>query len=656
MGLFYLQGEAMKVKYLLLSILALALSTSISASELIEGFAKHSAYHQVVLSPDGKHYAVTVTNKDGKRTILILDRATNKQVGSLSWRGREIPNSVVWLNNERVAIEVGIKVNALDQPLLTGEYVAMNIDGSRKMVLHGLRKETKRNKRRSKAAMGQMFITDLLPEEPDYVNILTIPNGESFAELKRINVYTGREKRLAKSPLKGGGMLADHNGNARFAVGIESVEGINKTVVYYKKTKDSDWELFDRYDEDLGSISPLAFDANNEKVYVLSNYNRETKAIYALDLQTKKLELVSQNERVDVQTMDFGPKRQLYAVHYEPDYSSIDVLDPNHPLGKWYPAFIKSFNGAKVSIVSSTYDMTEMVVQVESDKDPGSYYVFNSKTGNLSLLMKSKPWLDTKKMGSTEAFSFKARDGKTIYGFITLPKGKETNLPLIVIPHGGPHGPRDYWTFDDDVQLLASHGYAVLRVNFRGSGGYGKEYQSSGYRKWGSAIMDDITDGVNWAIAQNIADKDRLCIYGASFGGYSALMGPVREPDLYKCAIGYVGVYDMDLLFKTGDVPESQYGTNFLKKVIGEDRAQIEAFSPARHVDKIKSAVFIVHGEKDQRAHFDHALLLRDKFEQANKPYQWLTKPKEGHGFYNEDNRLDLYNQMLAFFEKHIGK
>lgn len=648
----------MKINTILVWLLLVVLSTQVNASKMIEGFAKHTAYHQVVLSPDGKHFAVTVTNSEGERTILVLDRSTNQQIGSLSWDGREIPNRVVWLNNERIAIEVALKVNALDQPVLTGEYVAMNIDGSKKIILHGMRKKAKRNKSKSKASMGQMFITDLLPDEPKFVNVLTIPIGESYAELKRINIYTGREKRLAKSPIKGGGMLADHNGNARFAVGIEDDNGTNKTVVYYRQKADSEWQLFDKYNEDLGIITPLAFDARNEKVFVSSNINRETKAIYSLDLATKKLNLVSENERVDVAGTDFGPNRRLYAVHYEPDYSDVDVIDKEHPLGKWYPAFIKSFKGAKVSIVSSTQDMTEMVILVETDKDPGSYYVFNSVTGKLTLLMKSKPWLESDKLGTTEAFSFTARDGKTIYGFITLPKGKDKNLPMIVMPHGGPHGPRDNWTYgtNDDVQLLASHGYAVLRVNFRGSGGYGKKYQSSGYRKWGSAIMDDITDGVKWAVSQGIADESRLCIYGASFGGYSALMAPVREPELYKCAIGYVGVYDMDLLFKTGDVPESQYGTNFLKKVIGEDRAEIEAFSPARHVDKIKAAVFIVHGEKDERAHYDHALLLRDKFEQANKPYKWLTKPKEGHGFYNEENRLDLYNQMLDFLEKHIGK
>lgn len=648
----------MKTHIILVWLFLAMLSMQVHASKMIEGFAKHTAYHQVVLAPDGKHFAVTVTNNEGKRTILILERSTNQKVGSLSWSGREIPNRVVWLNNERIGIEVALKVNALDQPVLTGEYVAMNIDGSKKIILHGMRKKAKRNKSKSKASMGQMFITDLLPDEPNFVNVLTTPIGESYAELKRINIYTGREKRLAKSPLKGGGMLADHNGNARFAVGIEDDNGSNKTVVYYKQKADSEWQLFDKYNEDQGGITPLAFDAKNEKVYVSSNINRQTKAIYSLDLVTKELNLVSENGRVDVAGMDFGPNRRLYAVHYEPDYSEVDVIDKKHPLGKWYPSFIKSFKGAKVSIVSSTQDMTEMVILVETDKDPGSYYVFNSATGKLTLLMKSKPWLESDKLGTTEAFSFTARDGKTIYGFITLPKGKDKNLPMIVMPHGGPHGPRDHWTYgtNDDVQLLASHGYAVLRVNFRGSGGYGKKYQSSGYRKWGSTIMDDITDGVKWAVSQGIADESRLCIYGASFGGYSALMAPVREPELYKCAIGYVGVYDMDLLFKTGDVPESQYGTNFLKKVIGEDKAEIEAFSPARHVDKIKAAVFIVHGEKDERAHYDHALLLRDKFEQANKPYKWLTKPKEGHGFYKEENRLDLYNQILDFLEKHIGK
>lgn len=619
----------------------------------VEHFAKHARYHNIVLSPDGKHIAASVSNAEGKRSVIILDRKTNTLQGTLSWSGSEIPFSVYWLNNERIGVDVGDKHGSRDAPYRTGEVVAMNIDGSKKKMLFGMRKM---RGQLVNPTFEQMYITDFRHDEPKYVTVLTVPaSGKSKAKLHKLNVYSGKMKRLAVSPTVGGSLLADNNGVARFATGSMAEDGINVSTIYYREDAKSDWEMLDKYDPDNGYMSPIVFSKDNSKVYVRSNLDSPVTGIYSYDIKTKKRTPVAVHETVDVQTLNFGTQGLLYAAHFEPDYSKVEVIDKTHPIGKWYPAFVKSFRGAKVSITSSTLAMDELTIHVQSDKDPGSFYLFNTKTQKLELLMKAKPWLDQSLLGSTEAFKFKARDGKEIYGYLTLPKGKDANLPMIVLPHGGPHGPRDFWTYDDDAQFLATRGYAVLKVNFRGSGGYGREFQRSGYRQWGGEIMDDITDAAHWAIKQGIANKDRMCIYGASFGGYASLMSVVKEPDLYKCALGYVGVYDMDLLHTTGDISQRDTGTNFLDRVVGHDKAQLDEYSPARHVKKIKADLFIVHGEKDIRAHYDHALFLREKLDEAKIPYQWLTKPKEAHGFYDEGNRKELYEKMIKFFDKNIG-
>lgn len=651
----------MKSKLIQLSLVAALIGASpiISAKQTnstlpaIEDFARHAQYHNIEISPDGKYFAAEVTNVEGKRIVAILDRKSGKISSAFNFKGDEFPMGFMWLNNERVAVSVALKTGSRDQPVGTGNIIAMNVDGSKFQTIIGpLSPEP------SPAATR---ILSYLPDDDRHILIAEVPFSRepTFTYAYKLNIYTGKKRKILKAPAKssmqGSSLLADHDGEIRFATTLTAEGEKNLIDIYYREGKNEDWSHWEQFEDSGSSMRPLSFSSDNKSIYVQSSLGRKTTAIYKYDLATKTKTLISSNDKVDVADLDFGPNRNLFAAHYEPDYSHVDIIDETHPLGKWYPSFIKAFNGAKVRINSATADMSLMTIKVESDKEPGAFYTFNTKTKKLMPAFKAKPWLSKDYMGTTEAFAIKARDGLDIHGYITIPKGKTKNLPMIVLPHGGPHGPRDYWTYDDDVQLLASRGYAVLKVNFRGSGGYGPDFMEKGYKQWGENIMNDITDSVNWAVAQGIADKDRMCIYGASFGGYASLMSVVKEPDLYKCALGYVGVYDMQILHEKGDVPGSIYGKNFLNRVIGDDPEQLDKFSPARHVEKIKADLFIVHGEKDVRAHFDHALDLKAKLEKAGIPFQWFTKEKEGHGFYDENNRAELYEKMLVFFDKNIG-
>lgn len=255
------------------------------------------------------------------------------------------------------------------------------------------------------------------------------------------------------------------------------------------------------------------------------------------------------------------------------------------------------------------------------------------------------------------AVTFTARDGLEIPAYLSVPPGEAKDLPFIVLPHGGPHGPRDYWSWNPEAQFFASHGYAVLQVNFRGSGGLGREFETAGYRKWGREMQDDLTDATLWAVEQGIADPERLCIYGASYGGYAALMGAVREPDLYKCAVGYVGVYDISYMFEEGDYLDNdrKASLTIMELFHGTDEADWRARSPVYNVDKIKADLMIVTGKKDRRVPFEHHKRLVKALDEAGKSYETLIENKEAHGFYDVDNRVELYNRMLKFFDRNIG-
>lgn len=227
---------------------------------------------------------------------------------------------------------------------------------------------------------------------------------------------------------------------------------------------------------------------------------------------------------------------------------------------------------------------------------------------------------------------------------------------MVVMPHGGPHGPYDEWGYDPDVQLLASNGYAVLQVNFRGSGGYGQDFEAMGYQKWGREMQDDITDATLWAINERIADPDRICIAGASYGGYASLMAVVREPDLYQCAIPIAGVYSLPMMRKKGDYRRNRRASNvFLDDYLGRDEDDLIARSPAYHVDQIKADLFFIHGTEDVRVPIDQAEFVRDQLDDAGISYEWMERD-EGHGFTQLENRRDMYEAILMFLDQHIGE
>jgi dipeptidyl aminopeptidase/acylaminoacyl peptidase len=224
---------------------------------------------------------------------------------------------------------------------------------------------------------------------------------------------------------------------------------------------------------------------------------------------------------------------------------------------------------------------------------------------------------------------------------------------MVQIIHGGPHGPRDFWGWNREAQFLASRGYAVVSVNFRGSGGYGKAFEESGYLEWGGKMINDMTDATLWMVENGYADKDRLCVYGGSYGGYGTLQSLVREPDLYKCGIGYVGVYDLFEMKKAGDIPKRESGRKFLDRVLGTDDARLRAFSPALNVEKIKADLFIAHGSDDVRVPMEQYESLSSNLKRMNKPYISMIRD-EGHGYQLDQNKRDFYTQMEQFLSRNL--
>ena len=329
-------------------------------------------------------------------------------------------------------------------------------------------------------------------------------------------------------------------------------------------------------------------------------------------------------------------------------------FDETSETARLYRKLERSFPGHSVLITSGTRDGRLKVVHIWNDTSPGDFYLFNTETNAADLIFSRRSWLDPATLAPSESVALKARDGLPLHGYLTRPRGSRGPLPLVVMPHGGPIGIFDRWEIDDEAQMLARAGYAVLRLNFRGSGNYGRAHMQAGAREWGGAMQDDLTDATRWAIEQKIADPQRICLYGASYGGYAALMGVAREPALYRCAAGYVGVYDLELMHRQKSRHAKWLG-NYMDDWVGDERAALADISPTKLATKIRVPVFLAAGGKDEIAPQAHTERMEKALKAAGVPVEALYVRTEGHGFYAEENRRTYYNRLLGFLSRHLG-
>ncbi|BDF93948.1 S9 family peptidase [Pseudoalteromonas sp. KAN5] len=645
---------------LLLSLFVCFNASALTINDnVLQAYAKHSQYIDIKFSPDGKYLASTSRNEEGIISLTVLDLNKSEIISVTRGRGKESVSSFSWLNNERLLLTMAREYGSLEKPAPTGELISMDADGKKMVILTGPRAENKEYRFSS--------IIDILPNEPDQVLIYSVSftSSEPFIDLYRMKVTTGRKRPLGRIPMrayKGSSVsvFTNKDGDALAAQGIDPNKN-NKIILLARENVDAEWKTILESNEYEGSFSPMYFLDDGETLLGISDLETDTKSIATFNIKTKQHKVVLANNKADLTPINSivnGQRGELLGAAYEYDKLDTVFLDSvkdtkNQAI---IQSLVKSFDGQAISIISATNDNSSMIVKTSSANAPTKFYLFDNNKRKLSVLTQSKPWLTKDILPETHTITYKSRDGLEITGLLTLPKGKQKNLPLILLPHGGPHGVKDSAVYiNSDTKILAYHGYAVFQPNFRGSGGFGKSFLTKGFRKWGTDMINDMTDGVHHLIDSGVANKDRVCVYGASYGGYAALQSVINEPDLYKCSIGFVGVYDLDLMFTEGDIPENESGINFLNTVLptGADRV---AQSPVKNVDKIKVPVFIVQGEDDVRVPKEHAFRLKSELDKRNLPYEWLMKDGEGHGFYNPDNQVELWSKMLKFLDKHIGE
>ena len=622
----------------------------------LEHYLRRDTFTDIKISPTGAFYAATIPMED-RTGLAIVRREDGKLIGSFVPPKNNHANDFDWVNDKRVLIGLAEKFGSLDEPQPTGELFGINADGGRGELLIGYRVQSRGPGTRiqpKKVEAVAAFMIDALPDQDRRVLVKVMPfSVDPFTSAERLDVNSGQRTPVARAPVQRADFVADGKGEVRFADGAA---GDNVNKLYYRDGAGAAWKMINDQGVSQRIERALGFSEDGRLAYLLVEQPSGPDTIVSWNPATDERRELLRDAVVD-------PARVIYrrgtsipiGALYLGDTPRTRFFDETSADARLQRSLEQAFGGQAVFITSSSRDGRLAMVQVWSGSNPGDFYVFDTQAKKADLVVSRSQWVDPDTAAVVQPIALKARDGMPLHGFVTRPRGSEgKRLPMVVMPHGGPFFVYDDGAYDMDSQLLAAAGYAVLQVNFRGSSNFGRAHANAGSREWGGAMQDDLTDATRWAVAEGIADGAKICMYGASYGGYAALMGVAKEPSLYACAAGYVGVYDLPIMYTTGDIQRRGSGETYLREWVG-DRTALAAVSPVNLAERIKVPVFLAAGGEDERAPILHTRRMEAALKKAGVPVETLYYPTEGHGFYTDAHRREYYTKLLAFLSRSLG-
>jgi len=598
----------------------------------LEDFFKNPEKTSYQISPNGEYYSFLAPYED--RLNVFIQKVGEEEAKRITGSVKRDIAGYFWTNDSKILylLDTGGDENY--------KLFGVNIDGTDSICYTDFDKVRTR------------FI-DNLEDIPNEIIIGLNKRNAQIFDAYRLYLDSGELEMIAENPGNIQGWLTDHEGKLRAAT---TIIGTN-TGLMYRETEKDKWQtiLLSDFKE---SFSPQFFTFDNKNLIGVSNIGRDKAAVVEFDIKTKKETVLFENEDYDISGANYSRKRKvLTAASYTSWKRERHFFDDI--LKKHFEILESKLDGYEIAITGSTKEEDKFIVRTYSDRSLGAYYIYDLTTENLEKIVDVSPWIDENKMANVVPVEYESRDGLTIHGYLTLPKGEtmETakNLPTVINPHGGPWA-RDNWGFNPQIQFLANRGYAVFQMNFRGSTGYGREFMEKSFKQWGLTMQDDITDGTKWLINQGIADSNNIAIYGGSYGGYATLMGLVKEPDLYAAGIDYVGVSNMFTFMET--IPAYwKPMLDMMYEMVGDpvaDSAYFKAVSPVFHTDKITAPLFVAQGKNDPRVNVDESDQIVNAMKERGVEVEYMVKDNEGHGFRNEENKFDFYRAMEKFLDAHL--
>jgi len=615
-----------------------------------KSFFGNPLFSQVKLSPNGRRVAVLLSRNESE-AILSIDLQTGERVGLALLERSDASHSLAslrlsrmgWASDDTVVMSMSKAGSARGIKIRSTVLFASDVRNPRAIALG-------EDWPYASFKQFQDLIIDYLPDEPDRIMV----NWFGAARLVEVSASRLRASIIERKGV--GGWGTDHKHKVR--VGFSGQRYNTEFGVWGRVTEDDRIERLVKWDplsvDETGMGFYFAGFSDDPKIiYVFSERETGRFALYEFDLQAKKMgRLVFGHPKYEVDSINTSAvDGRLLAVHYTGKKSLVHFVDDEYRR-LWEPIH-EQFAGSTVTVVSTDLRETRSIFAVSASDEPPTYYLLNHRSGASKRLFRARPTLDGQILSKMEPIEYRARDGLMIEGYVTRPSGVTGPSAAIVMPHGGPFV-RDVSGWDPVVQFLVSRGFTVLQPNYRGSTGYGRKFREAGYKQFGRAMQDDITDGVRWLIDQGIADPARIGIYGGSYGGYAALQGLVSTPDLYAAGASYAGFTDVVRLLND----ESVYGYDAANKVlIGSrwtDRDFLAEISPAFHADKIRVPVLLAHGTDDPTVHIRHTDGMATALEEAGAEFELYRYFGETHGFLDERSRIDFYQKLGDFFERHL--
>ncbi|MHC1479254.1 alpha/beta hydrolase family protein [Frateuria aurantia] len=623
----------------------------------VELFASRPELSQPHLSPDGHYLSVVMEDQqNGEHDLAIYDisAATPRLSSVLKMPHHQVPLNMVWSSPTQLVIEKGQTDGSLDRPAYMGEIITTDILGRHGRYLYGYARDRARYVGASsqQADRGWGWVVDVRhPGDGHFTMAVTEWDRRGHTDLYDVNSLDGHRRLLGGVDIDQAHFITDDQGRPVLGYGQDEH---NRYRVYSWQT--DHWQLLPQK-QTGGLIEPLGLSPDAGRIYTLHSTGGRPLALVEQALDGGGRKVLAHHPYVDIGQIEWTARpRRPFAETLAGGKPYPYYLQPDLPEAQLYRQLTKLYPGLYVHFIDFSEDGKQLLFSLASDRQPPVYLLLNTETGKTHLLFSSQPKVDSAQMAERRSRAFMVSDGTVVEAILTLPADyRQHPLAAVLMPHGGPFGISDHWYYDADAQFLANRGYLVVQVNFRSSGGHSPAFINAGERHWGDRVQQDMIDVMRQLVAEGSVDAHRICTYGASFGGYSALMSVARAPGLFRCAIGYAGVYDLPMMYSKGDIQETSLGRSYLHQAIGDDPAVLAANSPDRLATVINVPVLLIHGKDDQRAPFAQAKAMRDALEAAGHAPQWMAVPDEGHGFYipaNNIRRLQLIEQFLA---AHIG-
>jgi len=596
------------------------------------------------LSPNGTYMSYREKDENLKNHVFVKNISSG-EVRRVIVEGEELIRGYGWANDERL-VYVMDKGGNEDYHLF-----AVDVTGEKQQEL-------------TPYDGVKVNILEGLKEDKNHMIISMNKNNPEVFDPYKINISNGNIEQLYENkdlsnPIAD--YIFDKDGNLRGYAKLK--DGINYEI-YYKKSNGEFSVILETNWDDSFYIANFNYASENKnEAYVVSNLNSDKTEVYRYDLEKNEvLEKLFSHEKYDVSSVSTSRNRNWELDYFSYEGEKYHIIPVSDYYKKLHARLNDEFPNHDFYISDKTDDETQYLIYVNSDKLYGRYYAYDVGKDEIKLLFDLMPQLKEEDMAEMRPITFKSRDGLTLHGYITLPKeainGKK--VPVVVNPHGGPQGVRDSWGFNPESQLFASRGYATLQVNFRISGGYGKEFLRKGYKQVGRKAMDDVEDGLKYVIEKEWVNAEKVAIYGGSHGGYAVLRGLTKTPDLYTCGIDYVGVSNLFSFMET--IPP--YWKPYLKMLKAiwydqdnkEEKEIMKEVSPVFHIDKIKKPLFVVQGANDPRVNIDESDQIVEGLRTNGVSVPYMVKYDEGHGFGKEENRMEFYSAMMGFLAENLKK